>query len=241
MPPTSTTVDELRSAVGDPTSAQVTDPQLTSMLERALRRYNKFAPREATAVLTLVAGQSLYDPPAGVESVRRVHYDPEVVPDDNRPGAQSPGGLDALAGFNVEDNWPTVLDQRAGASRSSELWGGDVYMEAGKIVFAPAPDCARGVMLVYPTAWAWGDSDGGIEGTGLAAQAAFDDMMMYAEYLGWTKVASLSSAGAGGVKSVTRLGHQTVFADGKNAETNASDVLDRWNSRVERPRVGAIK
>jgi hypothetical protein len=221
MPPSQETIDDLRIRLGSPTTAKVSDAQLINYLEEALRKFNRYRPREATAELTLSVGVSLYDLPDGVRSIRRVYRSASPVAPLARPGPAYP---------TVADDWTEALGIAVGVSRDLVLYGGDVYIEAGRIVVTPPATAVETVLIVYPRSWTWAeveDTDNGI----------YDDVMLWAEHRGWLKVLNNGGAG-GGLKAISRMGQQTVFGDPADASDNAASALERWKDRVERARVG---
>ncbi len=225
------TLEELRARLGEPTTEEVSDSSLSKFLDVALREYNRYRPKEATAELELVSGQSLYDLPDDVTRFKRLLRITGTAPKTVAgPGYGADRGLvDDLAGLSPADNWVEAAEHQANRSRDRKLYGGpDAFMEAGKIVVSPAPSADETALLIHLTDWT--DDDVQDDSKRLA------DIMLYAEYRGFLRLSSVRR-----VRSVSRLGHQTVFGDSKESTDGAATALATWNLRVARPRIGPRK
>lgn len=221
MPPSEDTVNDLRTRIGSPPTSRIPDDTLISYLEEALRKFNRYRPREALADVDLVAGTTFYDLPSGVSRVRRVYGAAAAVAPVTQPGPSYP---------EVADDWVEALDIAQQRSRDRVLYGGDVYIEAGQLVVTPPPSAAGTITIVYPTGWTWDEVED-------PANGIYDDVLLWGEHRGFVSVAALFS-GSGGVKSITRMGQQTTFADPLDARSSADNAMAEWKVRVERALVG---
>lgn len=242
MAPPQGVLDELRVRLGSPATAELPDAQLSSYLEEGLRLLSRFRPREATETLSLVSGTSLYDLPSGVRSVRRL-YHAESSPPTTQEGPThgiDKGVAGALAGLSPALDWPIALDARQTEARNIRLYGGDWYVEAGKIVIAPPPGSDVDVMLVYPASWTWdgivdSDSYGAVSEVLLPDE--YEDALTYGSWKGYEKLSHSRRK----LRAVSRLGQSTAFAAGDAEASSASEYMQTWKRRVERPRVGPVK
>jgi len=230
--------DEIRVRLGSPTTTEISDSAIETLLSVALRIFNRYRPPEKTATLSLEADVSLYDPPSGVASgrIRRVYYSPTVIPStDTDPVAPGNAGLSRdLAGLSPADNWVEAYDHRASETRARKLYGGKVFVEAGKVVVTPAPEADLDVLLVYAGKWTWSEIYDSGDFVDADAESVFEDLALYALGEGFATLADSRRR----VRSVSRIGQSTTFASGDTEATKSETYRKRWKERVETARVG---
>ena len=237
MAPPQSIVDLLRVRLGGPSTDEVSDATLSAHLDSGLVQINRYRPREATTTIALSAGTSIYSLPTGVSSIRRLYHIDATRPfsapaeSDVRYGDDASIGED-LAGLSASANWVEALDHRTRDARDLKLYGGDWYVEAGKLVVSPAPSEGVTVMMVYPSTWAWAD----LQTT--AGAALLEDLFAWALSLGFEKLSSSRRR----VKSVSRIGQATSFDAGSAEAESAKQYRALWDARYGRaPRVGPIR
>jgi len=220
--------DELRVRLGNPTTTEVTDTQLDTMLTVALRKLSRYKPGEGYSTLATVAEQTHYTLPAEVVSVRRM-YLPAAGPPDTTPLVDYPmdGTFeDELGGQSPSLNWPEVVDFNSRTVRNQKLYGGTWYMEAGQLVVSPTPTGVCELTYVFSKALEWSDIE--------ANDSLLEDLFLYALYLGFGNLSTARKR----VTSVSRIGQSTTFSSGTEESSQATTYLDEWNSRVATPRGG---
>jgi len=234
--PPAAIVSQFRTRLGNPTEAEISDEVLEAHLDSGLVQINRYRPKEATTSIALVLGRSIYDLPAGVVRIRRLyHLDvvrPDTAPEDSRVVYGDDGSISSdLAGLSASANWVEALEHRTRDVRDMKLYGGDWYIEAGKLVVSPAPSEDVSVLCVYPASWSWTD----LQTT--AASDVLEDLYSWALSLGFEQL----SAARRRVKSVSRIGQATSFEAGKAEAESAERFRTLWESRYGRgPRVGPI-